>query len=52
MLAVATTAFFGFFRLGELLPLSAATFNAATDLAWGDVAVDNRQNPRMTQIHL
>ena len=50
--AVATTAFFGFFRLGELLPESAAGFNTATGLAWGDVAVDNRQDPRMVQIHL
>ena len=52
MLAVATTAFFGFFRLGELLPTSAVDFNATTDLAWGDVAVDSRRNPRMIQIHL
>ena len=50
ILAVATTAFFGFFRLGELLPTSTAAFNLTTDLAWGDVAVDNRQNPRMLQI--
>jgi hypothetical protein len=50
--AVATTAFFGFFRLGELLPTSATAFNASTDLAWGDVAVENRQSPRMFQIHL
>ena len=52
IVAVATTAFFGFFRLGELLPTSTAAFNPTTDLAWGDVAVDNRQNPRMLQIHL
>ena len=50
--AVISTAFFGFFRLGELLPESASGFNAATDLAWGDVAVDNRQAPKMVQIHL
>ena len=35
--AIACTAFFGFFRLGELLPGSASSFNPATDLAWGDV---------------
>ena len=52
ILAIATTAFFGFFHLGELFPTSAAAFNATTDLAWGDVAVDNRRNPRMLQIHL
>ena len=50
--AVTCTAFFGFFRLGELLPLSSSSFNATMDLAWGDVAVDNRTNPRMIQIHL
>ena len=50
--AVITVAFFGFFRLGELLLESATGFNAATDLAWGDVAVDNRQAPKMVQIHL
>lgn len=33
--AIATTAFFGFFRLGELLPESARAYNEATDLAWG-----------------
>ena len=52
ILAVATTAFFRFFQLGELLPTSAAAFNATTDLAWGDAVVDNRRNPRMLQIHL
>ena len=52
ILAVATTAFFRFFQRGELLPTSAAAFNATTDLAWGDVVVDNRRNPRMLQIHL
>ncbi len=50
--AVATMAFFGFFRLGELLPTSRSTWKATTDLAWGDVAVDDLQSPRMIQIHL
>ena len=45
MWAVACTAFFGFFRLGELLPISRSTSNAATDLSWGDVAVDDRSAP-------
>ena len=39
--------FFGFFRLGEQLPEKASTFNPGTDLAWGDVALDNHTNPRM-----
>ncbi len=50
--AVACTAFFGFFRLGELLPESATAFNLAMHLAWGDIAVDDRTAPRMVQIHL
>lgn len=50
--AIACTAFFGFFRLGELLPESARSFNPATGLSWGDVAVDNCTTPQMVQIHL
>lgn len=49
---VATTAFFSFFCLGELLPESASGFNGARDLALGDIAVDNCPKPRMVQIHL
>ena len=33
--AVCRTAFFGFFRLGELLFPSSSTFNASLHLAWG-----------------
>ncbi len=50
--AVACTAFFGFFRLGELLPSSTSTWMAETDLAWGDVAVDSLTSPSMVQVHL
>ena len=50
--AVACTAFFGFFRLGEFLPESTRAFVPATDLSWGDVAVDSHTSPRMIQIHL
>ena len=50
--AIACSAFFGFFRLGELLPSSMAEFNPATSLSWGDVAVDNHDYPRMVQFHL
>ena len=50
--AVSASAFFGFFRLGELLLDSPSRFNPATHLAWGDVAVDNHTNPRMIQFHL
>ena len=50
--AIACTAFFVFFRLGELLPVSAAAFNPTTDLAWGDVCADSLSAPTMIQIHL
>ena len=50
--AIACTAFFGFFRLGELLPESAGAFNPSTSLAWGDIAVDSQVNPSMVRIHL
>ena len=50
--AIASTAFFGFFRLGELLPDSTGAFNEASCLTWGDVAVDHRNNPTMVQVHL
>ena len=39
--AVCCTAFFVFFRLGELLLLSPAAFNPRLHMAWGDMAVDN-----------
>ncbi len=50
--AIASTAFFGFFRLGELLPESVGSFNPAVSLSWGDVAIDNCAAPQMVQIHL
>ena len=50
--AVACSAFFGFFRLGELLPDSVNSFNPALGLAWGDVALDNQAAPKMVQFHL
>lgn len=50
--AIASSAFFGFFRLGELLPDSPTSFNLATGLAWGDVAADSHSNPLMIQFHL
>jgi hypothetical protein len=49
---ISTTAFFGFFRLGELIPENVASYNRGTHLSWGDVAVDSHQNPSMVQIHL
>jgi hypothetical protein len=50
--AIACSAFFGFFRLGELLPVSACRFHQRTNLAWGDVAVDSLEEPHMARVHL
>ena len=50
--AVACTAFFGFFRLGELLPESTKAFDPRTGITWGDVSVDSYSAPTMFQIYL
>ena len=50
--AISCTVFFGFFRLGELLPESSAQIIPAASLMWGDVAVDSRERPTMVRIHL
>ena len=44
-------AFFGFFRLGELLSDSVEKVKPTTSLMWGDVAMDSRENPTMVCIH-
>ncbi len=49
---IASTAFFGFFRLGELLLPSSAAYDPATCLSWGDVAIDSRDSPSMVQVRL
>ena len=49
---VACITFFGFFRLGELLLETARDYSPALSLSWGDVAVDNQQEPTMVKIHL
>ena len=59
--AIACMAFFGFFRLGELLldtpgafvpSASLAAFVPSASLAWGDVAVDCQTTPTKVKIHL
>ncbi len=47
----ACAAFFGFFRLGELLPENIASIDPATSLMWGDVAIDNHKDPGMGHHH-
>ena len=49
---VAATAFFGFFRLGELLVESPRDYSPTTSLSWGNVAVDSRTSPSMVKVHL
>ena len=49
--AIACTAFFGFFRLGEL-PESVSSFNPSTDLEWGDVVIHSHTAPSIIQTHL
>ena len=50
--AVCCTALFGFFRLGELLLTKPSEFDPRLHLSWGDMAVDDRQAPRMVKFHL
>ena len=50
--AICSLAFFGCFRLGELLLESSPSFDRRRHLAWGDIAVDDQANPRMLRIHL
>ena len=50
--AIASLAFFGFFRLGELLLEKASSYNQATHLSWGDVALDDRSRPSAVKVHL
>lgn len=47
-----TTAFFGFFRLGEIMIESSSSFDPATHLTPNDVALDCRDSPSLIQIHL
>ena len=50
--AICCTAFFGFFRLGELLPECQLRSTPSSSVMWGDVAVDDRELPSMVRIHL
>ena len=55
--AISTLAFFGFFRLGELLLDKEANYNWLTHLSWGNIATgniatDSRENPSILRVHL
>ena len=50
--AICSLAFFGFFRLGELLVEAADQYRQTSSLAWGDVVVDSITSPSMIKVHL
>ena len=50
--AAATVSFFGFFRAEEITTTRVTSFNPATDLAWGDVTIDNGSSPQILQVYL
>ena len=50
--AAASLCFFGFFRSGELFVPTLTAFDERVHLAWGDVAVDNQNNPSSLRVHL
>ena len=45
--AACTTAFFGFFRLGEILVPSDSLFDRNVHLTMANIAIDRRENPSM-----
>ena len=49
---VASLAFFGFFRLEDLLVEIAVQYDQVVHLSWGDVAVDSKTSPSMVKVHL
>ena len=50
--AACFTAFFGFFRIGEITIPNDSSFNPARHLSPKDVSIDRRDNPTLIQIHL
>lgn len=52
MWTVCSAAFFGFFRLGEIVVSSTSAFNPAIHLSWEDVSVDDPEQPTVVRIYL
>ena len=50
--AVCTTAFFGFFHMGELTIPTSSAFDPSSHLSLKDIAIDRRDDPSVVQIHL
>ena len=44
--------FLWIFRAGEIITTRVTSFNPATDLAWGDVTIDNGSSPQILQVYL
>jgi len=50
--AAAAICFFGFFRAGEITIPTLSFFDSPRHLAWGDLGVDDTEQPQMLKIHL
>jgi len=50
--SAATLCVFGFFRSGEITVPSLTSFDTSKHLAWGDIEVDNVDNPQTIKVHL
>ena len=50
--AAIVTAFFSFFRSGEITVPSAAGFNPDRHLKWGDVCANRQESPSLVRVHL
>lgn len=50
--AASVLCFYGFFRSGEITTPTANAFNAKKHLSWGDVTIDNPQDPKVLRVTL
>jgi len=52
MWAAATLCFFGFFRSGEITVPTEKSFDPTKHLTWGDIAIDNTEDPQTLKVFL
>ena len=52
MWEAATLCFFGFFCSGEITVSTEKSFDHTKHLAWGDIAIDNTEDPQSLKVHL
>jgi len=50
--AAATHCFFGFFHSGEITVPTENGFEHSKHLAWGDIVIDNTEDPQSLKVHL